>query len=190
MFDLLIHTPHHWSDTVLNEFDRFLCDHAACERKASGMAMSMVAHYPDQTDIVTAMVDLAIEELHHFREVVKLLNQRGVVLQPDEKDPYVNELRRAQRKGRDAYLMDRLLIASIVEARGHERFGIVADALEPGNLKTFYQAITASEARHYELFLQLCLDHFEHDDTYARLDQLLQLEADIVKSLPIRAALH
>ena len=37
-----------WLDTVLGSFDEFLLDHAANERKASAMAMSMVAHYPDR----------------------------------------------------------------------------------------------------------------------------------------------
>ena len=47
----------------MTDFDAFLLDHAACERKASAMAMSMVSHYPDKPDLVMAMADLAIEEL-------------------------------------------------------------------------------------------------------------------------------
>ena len=37
-----------WLECVLANFDEFLIDHAANERKASTMAMSLVAHYPDK----------------------------------------------------------------------------------------------------------------------------------------------
>jgi tRNA-(ms[2]io[6]A)-hydroxylase len=79
-----------------------------------------------------AMIDLAIEELSHYRAVVRLMNERGLCLLPDEKDPYINQLRRSIRDGKKFYFMDRLLIGGIVEARGAERFGLVADALAPG----------------------------------------------------------
>ena len=71
---LLVSTPSQWLDAVLGDFDLFLQDHAANERKASTMAMSMVAHYPDRPELVTAMVDLALEELNHFRQVLRLMN--------------------------------------------------------------------------------------------------------------------
>ena len=47
----------------MDDFDRFLLDHAAAEKKASGMALSMVSHYPDRTRLVAAMTDLAVEEM-------------------------------------------------------------------------------------------------------------------------------
>ncbi|MEP1471547.1 MAG: tRNA isopentenyl-2-thiomethyl-A-37 hydroxylase MiaE, partial [Halieaceae bacterium] len=50
-----------WTEAVLADFDSFLQDHAAAEKKASGMAMSMVSHYPDRFELVAAMADLAIE---------------------------------------------------------------------------------------------------------------------------------
>ena len=80
---------------------------------------------------------------------------RTLLTTADGKDPYVIEFRKAIRGGTEAYLLDRLLTASIIEARGAERFGLVAEALEAGELKKFYQSITRSEERHYELFLEL-----------------------------------
>ncbi len=44
------------------DFDSFLLDHAAAEKKASGMAVSMLSHYPDRVELVAAMADLAVEE--------------------------------------------------------------------------------------------------------------------------------
>ena len=62
-------TPNTWIEAVLADFDRFLIDHAAAEKKASGMAMSMLSHYPDREKLVKAMIDLSIEEI---KEIILL----------------------------------------------------------------------------------------------------------------------
>jgi len=175
---------------VLADFDDFLADHANAENKASGMAMSMALHYSDKADIVRAMIDLAIEELAHFREVVKIMHGRGLDLKKDEKDPYVNALRQQVRQGRDAYFLDRLLIGAVIEARGAERFGLVADALPPGELKDFYELISRSEQKHLTLFTDLAAIYFRRGVIQDRLQQLLEFEAELVASLPHRARLH
>lgn len=150
----------------------------------------MLSHYPDRVELVAAMADLAVEELTHYREVVKWIHRRGLLTVADRKDHYVLALRESIRKGREAYLLDRLLTASIIEARGAERFALVATALPAGALKKFYQSIARSEERHYELFLQLATKYLEADMIAERWDQLLDIEAAIVADLPIQAALH
>ncbi len=191
MSNPLLHaTSPDWIETVLGDFDSFLQDHAAAEKKASGMAISMLSHYPDKVELVAAMADLAVEELTHYREVVNWLHRRGLLTTADEKDPYVVEFRKVIRRGRDAYLLDRLLTASIIEARGAERFGLVAAALEAGDLKKFYQSIARSEKRHYELFLDLAGLYIDRDAVALRWQELLAIEAEIVAALPLRAALH
>jgi tRNA-(ms[2]io[6]A)-hydroxylase len=190
MFKLRYPTPAAWSDTVVAAMDEFLPDHASAEYKASGMAMSMTLHYRDKPELVSAMIDLAIEELAHFREVVKIMETRGLVLQKDEKDAYVNSLRGRMRKGSDAYFLDRLVVAAIIEARGAERFGLVAQALPAGDLKDFYTLITRSEEKHYSLFTDLANRYFPSPTVSQRLDELLDHEAQLVSTLPIRAALH
>ena len=190
MFELQYKTPDVWAEGIANAMDVFLPDHAAAEKKASSMAMTMVAHYPDKPELVSAMIDLALEELSHFRSVVRLMNERGLTLLPDEKDPYVNALRRSCRHGEPHYLMDRLLIAGIVEARGAERFGLVAGALPDGDLKRFYDAITRSELEHQDLFLQLAMKYSDPKEAQQRLHELLVIEAGIVSELPLRLALH
>lgn len=189
-FKLQYQTPTAWTEAVLNQLDMFLQDHAAAEKKASSMAMSMVSHYPDKPALISAMIDLAIEELTHYKQVTKIIYQRGLTLSTDAKDPYVNQLRALMRSDKEPYFMDRLLIASIIEARGHERFALIAQALEPGKLKNFYQAITNSEARHKDLFIDLAHQYFSADEITTRLAELLEYEAAIVKVLPIRPALH
>jgi len=190
MIELRFDTPIEWVEGVVAAMDEFLPDHATAEKKASSMAMTMVSHYPDRTELVRAMIDLALEELSHFRAVVRLMHERGLTLQPDEKDPYVNALRKSFRHGKSHFLMDRLLIAGIIEARGAERFGLIAQALPEGRLKKFYDSITRSENAHRDLFLNLAEEYFEPLQVQARLDDLLNVEAEIVSKLPIRIALH
>ena len=151
------------------------------------MALNIASHYPDQPTILRAMCDLAVEELTHYREVVKLLINRGLQPGPDRRDTYVRSLNQEIRRGPKAFLIDRLLIAAIVEYRGNERFSLIAQAAKDANLRRFYTSIAESEARHFELFLKLASSV---GGTQARLDALLEAEARILSNLPLRAALH
>ncbi len=83
-----------------------------------------------------------------------------------------------------------LLIAGIVEARGAERFGLIAESLPEGDMKRFYQAITRSELEHEDLFYHLAETYFDPVQVLPRLEELLEAEAAIVRELPIRPALH
>ena len=183
-------TPQAWTEAVLADFDSFLQDHAAAEKKASGMAVSMLSHYPDRVALVSAMAELAVEELTHYREVVKWIHRRGLLTTADTRDPYVTRFRESIRRGRDEFLLDRLLTAGIIEARGAERFALVANALPAGGLKRFYQSIARSEERHHQLFLDLAGEYFPIQTVDERWDELLDVEAEIVTTLPLRAALH
>jgi tRNA-(ms[2]io[6]A)-hydroxylase len=150
----------------------------------------MLSHYPDRVELVTAMAELAVEELVHYREVVKFIHARGNITAKDAKDLYVVEFRKAMRKDSDLYFLDRLLIGGIIEARGAERFGLVAEALAPGKLKNFYLSIPRSEQRHQDLMVDLALIYFDGDTVAQRLDQLIRIEAEIMSAQPHRAALH
>jgi len=189
-FELAYATPATWTAAVMADFDQFLIDHAAAEKKASSMAMTMVSHYPDRPELVSAMIDLALEELTHFRAVAQLIAKRGLILGGDQKDPYVNQVRKHMRTGRDGFLIDQLLVGGIIEARGAERFGLVAEALEAGDLKRFYRSITRSERNHKDLFVELAYRYAESAAVDGRLRELVAAEAEIVRALPIRAALH
>lgn len=190
MFDLKYDTPFEWTEKVLADFDTFLQDHASAEKKASGMAVSMISHYPDRKKLVRAMADLAIEELIHFKEVIKLIQSRNSKLGDDEKDTYVKSLRKLFRHGQSEFFLDRLIVAGVIEARGYERFSLVAEALPEGKEKTFYAEIAASEKTHKNLFIELALEYFDKTDVEKRLDEILEAEAEICAQLPFRAALH
>jgi len=187
---LALPTPPEWLEAVLDDFDAFLLDHAAAERKASAVAISLVTHYPDRNELVAAMMDLAREELEHFYQVYRRIHARGLSLGPDTRDAYVGALRAALRRGREAYFLDRLLVGAVVEARGCERFGLLAEGLRDPELRSFYRAIAASEARHQSTFADLARAYFPETAVAARLRDWIGIEAEIVATLPIRAALH
>ena len=188
--DLLVATHPDWVHTVLADFDAFLQDHANCERKASALAMSMVIKHPDRTRIVPALIALAQEELEHFRQVYELMVARGLPLVKDTQDPYVNQLAACMRHGREQRFLDRLLISSLIECRGAERFGIIADALEDPDLKAFYDSLWKAETKHGHQFVDMALQYADADTTRARLQELAEREADIVQGLEWRASLH
>jgi len=183
-------TPAAWAAAVLADLDAFLLDHAANERKASAAALALVAHYPDRRELVEQCIALAIEELQHFQQVHGLLAARGLALRPDTRSEYLRRLSRHYREGSDAYFLDRLLTAAIVESRGCERFGLLAAALPEGSLKEFYRALARSEVRHQELYLDLARRYFDGALIEPRLEELLEAEALLIGGLPIRSALY
>lgn len=190
MLRLRCATDPSWIDVVLGDFDAFLVDHAACERKASATALKLVAHYSDRSLLVRELIPFAQEELEHYAQVMGIILDRGLSTRADEKDPYVGALMKLIKRGPEQYFLDRLLVLGIVEARGCERFGLVAEALEPGPLKEFYADITRSEARHHGLFVRLAKEYFPADQVQTRLNDLLEEEAKIVSHLPHRPAVH
>jgi tRNA-(ms[2]io[6]A)-hydroxylase len=180
-----------WIAAVMNDFDGFLQDHANCERKASAMAMSFVAKFPDRVEIIPELIETAIEELEHFQSVYEIMMRRGVLLPAQMgKDHYVQQLVEQCRSGREERFLDRLLLASIVECRGAERFKLVYETLEDKELKIFYNQLWASEAKHGNIFVNMALNYFDKNCVYNRLEELNRAEAKVLQSLPIRSALH
>ncbi len=188
--DLLVATHPDWVKVVLSDFDAFIQDHANCERKASALAMSLVVKHPDRTRIVPALIALAQEELEHFRQVYELMVSRGLALVKDTQDPYVNQLAACMRHGREPRFLDRLLVSSLVECRGAERFRIIADALEDQSLKDFYTSLWKAETKHGHQFVDMALEYADAESTMARLLELAEREAEIVQALAWRASLH
>jgi len=189
--DLAIPSRKEWLEAVMADFDSFLQDHCDCERKASAMAMSFVAKYPDRKEIIPELIETGIEELEHFKMVYDLMEERGVPLQHSiGEDPYLKALLKLCHSGREERFMDRLLVASIVETRGAERFRMVAEALQEDKLKKFYKMLWVSEAKHGHIFVKMALNYFPEKEVYDRLRWWVEKEAEIIDALEIRSALH
>jgi tRNA-(ms[2]io[6]A)-hydroxylase len=192
MLDLRVATPRAWLDIALANLDELLVDHAACERKAFSTGMSLVSSYPTLTPLVTAMIDFSREELDHFRTMHKILVARGLTLAPHAPDPYARALVARIRRGEEAKLCDRLLVAGIIEARSCERLLIVAEALpeRDAELAAVYLALARAESRHHGLFLRLARTLCGEEVALERARELLDFEAEVVSRLPLRAAVH
>lgn len=180
-----------WIDAVIADFPAFLQDHADCERKASAMAMSFVAKYPNRKEILPALIETGIEELEHFQQVYNLMVERGIPLTHSiGEDIYVKQLIKLCHSGREERFLDRLLVASVVETRGAERFRMVSEAQEDPDLHRFYKILWASEAKHGHIFVKMALNYFPENQVYDRLEWWVDHESKIIEELPIRAALH
>ncbi len=180
-----------WLDAVMNDFDSFLQDHADCERKASAMAMSLVAKYPNRTEIIPELIETAIEELEHFQTVYKIMESRGIALKHSiSEDPYAKAMVKKCHSGIMERFLDRLLIASVLETRGAERFKMISDAQSDPDLFRFYKDLWTSEAKHGHIFVKMALLYFDKEKVYDRLNWWLDQEAEIIRNLEIRPALH
>lgn len=180
-----------WVEAVVQDFDTFLQDHADCERKASATAMSLVAKYPDRTEIIPELIETAIEELDHFRLVYDIMKERGITLAHSiPEDPYIKTLIKSMHNGIEERFLDRLLIASVVETRGAERFRLVSEAMHDEAMRKFYKMLWTSEAKHGNVYVKMALHYFPEQAVYDRLQWWIDREGDIVDGLEIRAALH
>ena len=189
--ELSVKTNPEWVKTVMSDFDSFLQDHANCERKASAMAMSFVAKYPDRKEIISELIETALEEMEHFQQVYQVMEQKGIQLAHEiTEDIYIKQLLALCRTGREERFIDRLLLASIIECRGAERFRIIYETVEDEFLKKFYHQLWASEAKHGNIFIKMALNYFDEKTIYNRLEELNKKEGEIISSLPFKAALH
>jgi tRNA 2-(methylsulfanyl)-N6-isopentenyladenosine37 hydroxylase len=191
MLDLRSATDKKWLDVVLADFDSFLVDHAACERKASATGMAFVSRYPNRKELILPMIEFAQEELEHFHRVYLKMAERGLTFAPDYKDEYVEALRNWARKGGTEGLVDSLLVAGVVEARGCERLKMVADALPASDpLSEMYLDLARAESRHHALFFRLAKLFADESHVRERASSLLDREVEIVRAMPIHPRVH
>lgn len=189
--DIAVPSKQEWVNAVIADFPSFLQDHIDCERKASAMAMSFVAKYPDRKEIIPELIEIGIEELEHFQQVYELMEKHGIPLQHSiGEDPYLKKLLKLCHSGREERFLDRLLIASVVETRGAERFRLVSEAQKDPEMHRFYKILWASEAKHGHVFVKMALNYFDEKTVYDRLAWWIEKEGEIIDSLEIRAALH
>ena len=119
-------SPDAWLDAALADLPTLLLDHAECEKKAAGSALSLIYRYGDRSAICTAAARFVREELRHFEMVARLLRVRGIAYRRLAPARYAGALRSVVRNSEPARLVDTLLVAAFIEARSCERFGRLA----------------------------------------------------------------
>lgn len=187
--ELRVRTPVQWVRLALERFDEVLVDHAHCEKKAAAHALSMLAAFPQAPGLPRAMARLAREEAGHLSQVLALMEKRGLTLGRDSGDPYAQGLQAQVRQPARERLLDRLLVSALIEKRSEERLRLLAEALRQPELRDFYARLAEAEEGHGELFLRLAR-RSSPEEVDSRLDALLEHEARLVRSLPLRPAIH
>jgi tRNA-(ms[2]io[6]A)-hydroxylase len=166
-----------WLEQAIARPDLVLIDHAHCERKAAGVALQLMFRYPGDGELGAALSALAREELEHFEQVLVLLQARGIPLRPLPAPAYGSELTKAVRRQEPERMLDAFLVAGLIEARSHERMGLLAVHSPDQELRDLYGELLASEARHFGLYWLLAEGRFGREITAARLEQLAVVEA-------------
>ena len=174
-------TPDAWIDEAAGRIPDLLLDHANCELKAASTALGFLYRYPDRTALAQRMSRLAREELRHFEQVRKIMDEMGVPFERLTASRYAGGLRDAARSEEPYKLLDMLLIGALIEARSCERFAKVASRL-PAKLEKFYAGLLASEARHFEHYLNFAREEtgVDADEFDRRLDELKAIEAKLI----------
>jgi tRNA 2-(methylsulfanyl)-N6-isopentenyladenosine37 hydroxylase len=200
-------TSPRWIEIALGNLDAVLVDHAHCEMKAASNALSLAVRASRTPGLVAALVSLAEEELAHFKRVANELEKRGIALGTPPPDGYAAELRKTVRANREPprlggeaeqqtrAIVDRLLVAALIEARSCERFRLLSEALKergPADLAALYEDLLASEAHHYRTFVDLARKVASPDDEWVepRLRRVAHLEGELASRLEGTPAIH
>jgi tRNA-(ms[2]io[6]A)-hydroxylase len=192
MLGLKLETDPRWVRIVETNIEEILTDHAWCEQKAASNAISIITKNPDKTDLVTALLEIAAEELEHFQRVHAIIKERNLTFGPERKDDYVNQLFKFLKRGgsREESLVDRLLFAAMIEARSCERFKVLSTNINDPELAAFYNELMISEAGHYTTFLKFAKQAAETVDVDTRWKEWLAFEGELIKSYGKSETVH
>ena len=138
------------------------------------------------------MSDIAIEEMEHFKMVHEFMVARGMVLGREQKNDYAKHLHSffPKTKDRTDALIQRLLIAAMIEARSCERFKVFSENIEDQELSDFYRDLMVSEANHYTVFLGFARQYQDRQLVDKKWEGLLAYEAEFMRSRGTSARVH
>ena len=192
MLGLRLPTDPRWVKLVESNISEILTDHAWCEQKAASNAISTIVRYPELTDLVEALTEIAQEEMEHFGMVVERTKERGFTLGYERKDDYVADLAKFIKRGgsREEQLVDRLLFAAMIEARSCERFRMLSERVKDKPLAEFYRELMISEAGHYTTFIGFARKYGGNVDVEARWQAFLDYEAEVIQNYSKKETMH
>ena len=192
MLGLQFETETSWAEIAQVNLQQILTDHAFLEQKAASNAVSIIINYSEETELVQAMSDIAIEEMQHFKMVHGMMVKRGMILGREQKNDYAIRLQKffTKTKDRTNALVQRLLVAALIEARSCERFKVFSENMEDEQLSKFYKNLMISEANHYTLFLGFARKYQDRKIVDEKWEALLRFEAEIMKNRGVLAKIH
>jgi tRNA-(ms[2]io[6]A)-hydroxylase len=131
-------------------------------------------------NLIDKMVLLIKEELHHFYQVVEIMQAREISFDFVGSSRYAKELLAHVTTHEPETLIDKLICSAYIEARSCERFAKIAPHLDP-ILNKFYVSLLRSEARHYQDYLSLA-EQIAAKDITERINYFGRVEADLISS--------
>ena len=179
-----------WVEQAIAHFDTILLDHSHCERKAAGVAINLMFRYPSSVKLVKQLTAIAKEELEHFEQVNSWLEKLGIPFAPLSAPPYGAGLNKQVRRDEPERMLDLLLVSGLIEARSHERLGLLSLHCPNPELAKFYRGLMASEARHYGIYWVLANDYFDSEIVSKRLDELATVESELLSTLHPEPRIH
>ncbi len=182
MLRLQSETTKRWLGQVDQHLDEILIDHAHCERKAASTAMNLMNAYTENREICREMTVIVEEELEHFHMVIEILDARSIPFRRLASGPYGKRLNSLIEPQEPKRAVDRLLVASLIEARSCERFSLLSEHVRSrdSELADFYASLFESEARHHTTYVRLAEQFASREDVRKRLDQLSAKETEII----------
>ncbi len=139
-------------------------------------------------DLIDKMIMLIKEELHHFYQVLELMENKGIPYTPIEASRYARGMIKHVKTFEPDALVDKLIIGSIIEARSCERFAKLAPHLDE-DMNKFYISLLRSEARHYQDYLALA-EQISDKDITERVEFFTSIEADLITSSDLDFKFH
>lgn len=135
---------------------------------------------PYGQDLIDKMVLLIKEELHHFYQVLEIMDEYGVEYQSITPARYAKGMLKHVKTYEPDALIDKLIIGAYIEARSCERFAKLAPHVDK-RLGDFYVSLLRSEARHYQDYLTLA-EEIAGYDISARVAHFGQVEAELIST--------
>jgi tRNA 2-(methylsulfanyl)-N6-isopentenyladenosine37 hydroxylase len=179
-----------WVKQAIANLNTILLDHSHCERKAAGVALNLMFRYPSNTLLVRKLTAIAREELEHFEQVNQWLEKRGIPLGNLSSPPYAAKLKTQIRHQEPYRLLDSLLVSGLIEARSHERLGLLAEHCPDPELAGFYRSLMASEARHYGIYWLLADTYFDSKVVSQRREELAVFESEVLATPHFEPRIH
>ena len=133
---------------------------------------------PYGQDLIDKMVLLIKEELHHFYQVLEIMDEYKIEYQNITSSRYAKGLLSNVMTHEPETLVDKLICGAYIEARSCERFAKLAPYVDQ-RLGEFYLSLLRSEARHYEDYLQLAA-LIAKKDIKDRIKQFGEIEAKLI----------
>lgn len=131
-------------------------------------------------DLVDKMVLLIKEELHHFYQVLEIMDEYGIEYRSITPCRYAKGLLRHVKTFEPDALVDKLIVGAYIEARSCERFAALAPHVDK-RLGDFYVSLLRSEARHYQDYLELAQE-ISNIDITERVAFFGEQEAMLIQS--------